>query len=100
MDQIVQALQREQDGNGIWIYPFTTAAVLITLWEAKQAGAVVPEAMVEKGFKGLQACKTKEGYFWILLRQELRHGHGLAGLADVLGAQGWRRRSHGQECGR
>jgi len=67
MNEIVGAIEKLQKKSGVWQHeynaPFTTATVLHCLWEAKQAGAAVPEAMTKKGAEALASCRSDKGVF-------------------------------------
>ncbi len=65
MNEIVGLIEKLQKRTGIWRHeyeaPFTTATVLHSLWEAKQAGATVADAMMKKGADALASCRNKKG---------------------------------------
>ncbi len=67
INEIVGFIGKLQKRTGIWRHeydaPFTTATVLVALWEAKQAGAAVPDEVVKKGAGALAECRDAKGIF-------------------------------------
>ncbi len=63
--EIVDLVAKLQKKSGIWQHeydaPFTTATVLLALWESKQAGAAVPDEVVRKGADALSQCRDGKG---------------------------------------
>ncbi len=65
----VEQLKKSQNAGGCWTYAgadpstFSTGGALVALWEAKQAGAGVEEAMIEKAFQGMAKLKTEKGTY-------------------------------------
>lgn len=67
MQAMVNALEKMQLRSGAFQHeypnPFVTASVLHALWEAKQAGANVPDATVKRAVEALKNCRGKNGVF-------------------------------------
>jgi hypothetical protein len=67
MNEWVAALAKSQKKSGIWQHeydaPFTSATVLHALWEAKQAGADVPDETARKGAEALASCRNAKGVY-------------------------------------
>ena len=70
MKREIRALAAVQRPKGTWSYvgmgpsSFTTGGVMFALWEAKQAGATVDDAMIERAFEGMKAMKSKEETYY------------------------------------
>jgi hypothetical protein len=68
-DRLVRELVRDQSAAGGWTYyagvdpSFVTATVLLALQEAKEAGAAVPPATLEKGLRCLESARGPRGAF-------------------------------------
>jgi hypothetical protein len=64
---LVDSLVHLQTMNGLWAHEydnaFCTAAMLETLDRAKQAGANVPEAAINRGIEALKAARYDDGSF-------------------------------------
>jgi len=65
----VEMLKKAQNKDGCWTYAgadpstFSTGGALVALWEAKQAGADIEDAMIERAFKGMAKLKTEKGTY-------------------------------------
>jgi len=67
IQELVAKLAKLQKRTGIWQHeydnPFATASTLHVLWEAKQAGAEIPDDAVKRGTEALASCRTAKGIF-------------------------------------
>jgi hypothetical protein len=67
MARLVKKLADLQRRSGTWFHeyenPFVTASILHVLHEAKQAGADVPDAVIQRGAKALASTRDRKGIF-------------------------------------
>jgi hypothetical protein len=64
---IAGTLADQQGESGFWAHEygnaFCSAAALVALEQAKQAGATVPPSVFEKGLQGVRSCRGSRGTF-------------------------------------